>query len=115
MIRSDLARAAAAVALVVVVFLQVSGSTCPVLLGGAFVLGAFTTLFNPAEQSIVPSLVAAPLVADANGLVRSSRSTVQFVGASLGGVLIVTVGPLTASGSTSPRSCSRRLSSPGCT
>jgi len=96
MILSDLARAAA-VALVVVVFLRF-GFNFPVLLGATFVLGAFSTLFNPAEQSIVPSLVSAPLVADANGLVRSSRSTVQFVGASLGGVLIVTLGPLTGIG-----------------
>jgi Na+/melibiose symporter-like transporter len=96
MILSDLSRAAA-LALVVAVFLHY-GFNFPILLAAGFVLGAFYTLFNPAEQSVVPTLVSSELVADANGLVRSSRSTVQFVGASVGGVLIVTVGPLAGIG-----------------
>jgi Na+/melibiose symporter-like transporter len=96
MILSDVSRAAA-LAVVVAVFFRV-GFNFPVLLAAAFVLGAFSTLFNPAEQSIVPTLVAAELVADANGLVRSSRSTIQFIGASVGGILIVTLGPLTGIG-----------------
>lgn len=96
MILSDLSRAAA-LAVVVMVLLR-GGFNFPVILGANFVLGAFSTLFNPAEQSIVPVLVPVGLVADANGLVRSSRSIVQFIGASLGGVLIVTLGPLTGVG-----------------
>lgn len=96
MILSDLSRAVA-VGIVVLVLLRV-GFNLPVLLSANFVLGAFSTLFNPAEQSIVPTLVPVELVADANGLVRSSRSTIQFIGASLGGVLIVTLGPLTGVG-----------------
>ncbi len=96
MILSDLSRAAA-LGLVVVVLLR-EGFNFPVLLGASFVLGAFSTLFNPAEQSVIPLLVPPELVADANGLVRSSRSTVQFVGASIGGVLIVTLGPVSGVG-----------------
>ncbi|HXQ49358.1 MAG TPA: MFS transporter [Thermoplasmata archaeon] len=96
MILSDVARATA-LAVVVAVLLR-AGFDLPALLGANFVLGAFSTLFNPAEQSIVPTLVPSRLVADANGLVRSSRSTVQFVGASVGGVLIVTLGPVTGVG-----------------
>ncbi len=63
------------------------------ILAAYFVLGAFTTVFNPAEQAIVPSLVGVSEIAAANGLVRSSRSALSFVGASVAGALIVTVGP----------------------
>jgi MFS family permease len=92
MVLSDLSRAAA-LGIVVVVLVR-GGFNLPILLGANFVLGAFYTLFNPAEQAVVPSLVPGELVADANGLVRASRSTVQFLGASIGGVFIVTLGPL---------------------
>lgn len=92
MILSDLARAVAMG--MVVVDLAVVGFNLPILLVAYAVVGAFTVVFNPAEQAIVPALVPAPQVADANGLVRSSRSTLQFVGVSVAGVLIVTVGPL---------------------
>ncbi|MFY9716374.1 MAG: MFS transporter [Thermoplasmata archaeon] len=90
MVLADFARAAALA--IVVVDLELQGFQLLPILVANFVVGAFTTLFNPAEQALVPSLVAAPLVADANGLVRSSRSSLQFVGAAIGGALIVTVG-----------------------
>ncbi|HXQ94496.1 MAG TPA: MFS transporter [Thermoplasmata archaeon] len=92
MIVADLARAAG-LALAVGV-LAVWGFQLAALLGAVAVLGAFLTIFNPAEMSTVPSLVPASQVADANGLVSSSRSSVAFVGSALGGALIVTVGPL---------------------
>lgn len=77
-----------------VVVLEIHGFDLFTILAAFFLLGAFTTVFNPAEQSIIPALVDTPLVADANGLVRSSRSAVQFVGAAIGGVPIVSVGPI---------------------
>lgn len=92
MVLADFARASALG--IVVLILAWGGFELFPVLAAYFVLGAFTTIFNPAEQAIVPALVEPRLVADANGLVRSSRSTLQFVGASLGGVLIVTVGSL---------------------
>ena len=92
MIGADVARGLALT--VVVLVLALRGFNLPVLLVASGVVGAFTVLFNPAEQAIVPALVPAVQVADANGLVRSSRSTLQFVGISVGGFLIVTVGPL---------------------
>jgi hypothetical protein len=92
MILSDVSRALALAAVVGV--LVEWGFDLAVVLGASFVVGAFTTLFNPAEQSVVPALVSTDLVADANGLVRSSRSALQFAGTSVGGLLIVTVGPL---------------------
>jgi MFS family permease len=93
MIAADVARALAMTAVVVV--LELHGFELVTILAAEFVVGAFTTIFNPAEQAIIPALVDTPLVADANGLVRSSRSAAQFVGASVGGVLIVSLGPVT--------------------
>jgi hypothetical protein len=96
MVLADFSRAAAVGA--VVVDLVVRGLDLGVVLAAYFVVGAFTTVFNPAEQAIVPSLVEAELVADANGLVRSSRSALQFVGTGVAGALIVTVGPVAGIG-----------------
>lgn len=92
MILADLVRAATMAAVVAV--LVGIGYSFPTLFAAEFLIGAFTTIFNPAEQAIVPALVGADLIADANGLVRSSRSSLQFVGSAVGGVLIVTVGPV---------------------
>lgn len=92
MILADGARAGA-LALVVVV-LAVRGFDLPVVLVATATVGAFTTLFNPAEQAILPDLVPAGQIADANGLVRSSRSALGFLGAATGGLLIVTLGPV---------------------
>ena len=92
MIVSDVMRAVALGGVVLVLGLR--GFNLPILLVAGAVLGAFTVLFNPAEQAIVPVLVPPAQVADANGLVRSSRSILSFVGISIGGVLIVAAGPL---------------------
>jgi len=92
MVAADFARAAAMAG--IALDLVVRGFDLIPILAAYFVVGAFSTVFNPAEQAIVPSLVEAPLVADANGLVRSSRSALQFVGTAVAGALIVTVGPL---------------------
>ncbi len=90
MIGADVARALAMSGVVIV--LEWHGFELGTILAAYFVVGAFSTVFNPAEQAIVPALVEHPLVADANGLVRSSRSALSFVGVSIGGVLIVSVG-----------------------
>lgn len=90
MIVSDVARALAMA--IVAIVLELHRFDLLTLLGAYFVVGAFTTVFNPAEQAIIPALVDSPLVADANGLVRSSRSALQFTGFSIAGVMIVTVG-----------------------
>lgn len=90
MIGADLARAAAMG--VVAVVLAVHGFDLGTVLVAYFLVGAFTTIFNPAEQAIIPALVETPLVADANGVVRSSRSALSFVGYAVGGALIVSVG-----------------------
>ncbi len=92
MILSDVTRSIAL--FVVVAALGERGFDLWMLVGAYAVVGGFTSLFNPSEQAIVPSLVPAGDVANANGLVRSSRATIQFVGAAVAGVLIVTIGPL---------------------
>jgi predicted MFS family arabinose efflux permease len=92
MILSDLVRAAT---LAVVVFeLRYRGFDFVTLLAANFSLSAFTTLFNPAEQALLPSLVEPEQIADANGLVQSSRSALVFVGASVAGLLLLSVGPV---------------------
>jgi MFS family permease len=96
MILADFSRAAAMA--VVVLDLHLRGFDLAPILAANFVVGAFTTVFNPAESAILPSIVEGRLVADANGLVRSSRAALQFVGASIAGVLIVTVGPVVGVG-----------------
>ncbi len=90
MILSDVARAAAMGS--VAVELLVRGFDLLSLLGAYAVVGGFTTIFSPAEQALVPALVPGLQVADANGLVRSSRSALQFVGSAIAGVLLVSVG-----------------------
>ncbi len=90
MILSDVARALAMTW--VFVDLHFRGFDLPGILAAYFVVGAFTTVFNPAEQAIIPALVGQAEIAEANGLVRSSRSSLQFVGISVAGVLIVTLG-----------------------
>jgi MFS family permease len=90
MILADLSRALALGLLSVDLFLR--GFDLVPILAAAATVGAFTVIFNPAEQALIPSIVAPHLVADANGLVRSSRSILQFVGASVAGGLIATVG-----------------------
>jgi Na+/melibiose symporter-like transporter len=90
MILSDVVRAVTLG--LVVVDLQHFGLNLPLLFAANGIIGAFTVVFNPAEQAIVPALVPAGQVADANGLVRSSRSSLQFVGVAVGGILIVTLG-----------------------
>ncbi|HYA11256.1 MAG TPA: MFS transporter [Thermoplasmata archaeon] len=92
MIGSDVARAVALGA--VTVELAVHGFDLVSLLTAYAVVGAFTTIFNPAEQAIIPQIVGAIQVADANGLVRSSRSALQFAGAAVAGGLLVSVGPV---------------------
>jgi hypothetical protein len=64
----------------------------PVAVAVTAVVAGATTPFNTAEQVFLPSIVSAAQVADANGLVRTTRSTVGFLGAAGAGLLILAVG-----------------------
>lgn len=96
MVVSDLVRAAATAALVL--FTWRFGVNLPAIVLDTFVVGSFTTIFNPAEQSLIPAIVEAGHTADANGLISASRSSAQLVGTALAGALIVSVGPLVGLG-----------------
>lgn len=90
MVLSDLMRAAcsAALALVLLAF----GFSLAAVLVVSFAWAAAGSLFQPAEQSLVPSLVTAGEIADANGLIRSSRSITSVVANAAAGTLILIVG-----------------------
>jgi MFS transporter, DHA3 family, macrolide efflux protein len=92
MIVSDFSRAAMTGVLVLI--LVVHSFNLGAILVEEFVVSAFTVIFNPAEQSYIPAVVGGRDLPDANGLARSSRTTASFVGASFGGVLIVTLGSI---------------------
>lgn len=91
MVLSDWARAGMTGLLVLL--LVTRGFNLSVILAEEFVVSAFTVVFNPAEQSFLPAIVAGGHLPHANGLVRSSRNAAGFVGASVGGSLVVTLGP----------------------
>jgi MFS transporter, DHA3 family, macrolide efflux protein len=90
MILSDFSRAGMTVILVLI--LATRGFNLPAILVEEFVVSAFTVVFNPAEQSYIPAVVGGRDLPDANGIVRSSRNAAGFVGASVGGAMIVTLG-----------------------
>ena len=96
MVISDLIRATSLV--VLIVYLIVFGFSLAVVLGVAFVLGSFTTLFQPAERALTPSVVGQEEIANANALVQTSNSMLQFSASAVGGVIAVVAGVLVAFG-----------------
>lgn len=96
MVASDLIRAASMALLVV--YMAVFGYSLPVILGVAFVLGSFTTLFQPAERALTPEVVGQEQIGNANALVQTSNSLLQFSATTVGGVMVVVAGALVAFG-----------------
>ena len=96
MVVSDLARAAS-LALLIAYFV-LFGFSLLVVLMVAFVLGSFTTLFQPAERALTPEVVGQDQIANANALVQTSNSLLQFSATSVGAVLVVVAGALVAFG-----------------
>jgi MFS family permease len=94
MVLSDLARAASLVALVISMLLI--GFNLAVVLAVAFVLGSFTTLFQPAERALTPAVVGTEQLQTANALVQATNSIIQFASITSGGVLIFAVGVIVA-------------------
>ncbi|MCI4349069.1 MAG: MFS transporter [Thermoplasmata archaeon] len=92
MILSDYVRSAAIAALLVILWEW--GFVLAAVLASNVVFAAFATIFGPAEQTYLPTVVGEEKLAQANGWVSSSRSAALFVGSALGGALIVAVGPL---------------------
>jgi hypothetical protein len=96
MISADVVRAATIAGLAL--WLTFLGFELSVILVAAFVVQSFSSIFGPAEGTVIPAVVGPELIADANGLIRSSQAASMLAGASVGGVLIVTVGPVVGLG-----------------
>ena len=96
MVLSDLVRAGALATLAVI--LTVGGYSLFAILLTAFVLGSFTTLFQPAERALTPEVVGNEQLADANALVQTSNSILQFASNSVGAGMIAAVGVIAAFG-----------------
>jgi hypothetical protein len=92
MILSDFVRSASIGLLLLILFEW--GFVLAAVLATNAVFAAFSTVFGPAEQTYLPTVVGEEHLAKANGWVSSSRSGALFLGSALAGVLIVAVGPL---------------------
>jgi predicted MFS family arabinose efflux permease len=60
-----------------------------------FVVGAGEAFFRPAETALIPSLLPAHRLPQANGLVSISYRTAAVIGPGLGGLLVVALGSTT--------------------
>ncbi|MCL6600394.1 MAG: MFS transporter [Alicyclobacillus macrosporangiidus] len=59
---------------------------------GTFGLVVFSALFSPARTAVIPQLVQADHVSQANGLEQSTSGLVMAVGAALGGIVTAALG-----------------------
>ena len=96
MIVSDLSRALGLA--ILSAYLYLVGFSLIVVLCAAFVLGAFSTTFNPAERALIPEILKADEVADANGLVQVTTSVFQSVASAAGGAIVAVIGSVAALG-----------------
>jgi MFS family permease len=68
------------------------GVNVVILLAAVFVVSTFSTIFRPATNAVIPRLVGATEITDANGLLMSGTTVASFVGSPVGGVAIVVLG-----------------------
>ncbi len=86
MIATDLGRAAL---LLVIPVAAVAGVLCIEILYAVLLLtGALTVLFDVADMSMLPSLVASDRIVEANTKLQSTAAAAQVAGPSVGGVLV---------------------------
>jgi MFS family permease len=86
MIATDLGRAAL---LLVIPVAAVAGVLCIEILYAVLLLtGALTVLFDVADMSMLPSLVASDRIVEANSKLQSTAAAAQVAGPSVGGVLV---------------------------
>ena len=90
MVGADLARGIAIAGLGIYVVLI--GFNLAFVLLVVFMVSAFSMLFDPAEQALLPLILDHEQLGDANGLVNSSRYLVQAVANGVGGALILLTG-----------------------
>ena len=96
MILSDFSRAASLAVLAIALFL--AGFNLSLVIAVSFALGAFSTLFYPAERALLPMLISKDEVADANGLIMVTNSVFQAVASGAGGALVAILGATLALG-----------------
>jgi MFS family permease len=94
MVLSDIVRAGSLVALAATIILV--GFSLVAVLAVAFIIGSFTTLFQPAERAFTPEIVGTEQLIDANAIVQTSSSVIQGTGAAIGGILVAAVGIVAA-------------------
>ena len=82
MILSDIARA---VLTITIPFLALTW--LPGVFVVVFLVATASTLFNPAKQAILPSLLPAEFLVKANSLISSSEKTMELLGFSIAGVI----------------------------
>ncbi len=91
MMSADIVRAFAMAGLAAALYL--AGFSLLLVLGVMTVVYTFTALFTPASQAMLPRIVDAAHLEDANGILSASSQTASTIGAGVGGLLIVTAGP----------------------
>ena len=67
-------------------------ATIVLLLGAVAVASVFTTLFYPAERALLPEIVGAESVPEANAILLSTNQIVGFLAYAVGGILVAAVG-----------------------
>lgn len=96
MIICDVVRSAS---LLVLAFALIAfGFNLLLILAVSFTLGAFSTVFYPAERALMPTLIRKDEVEDANGLVMTTNALFQAVANGAGGALVAVVGAVAALG-----------------
>jgi MFS family permease len=92
MIVSDLIRAALALLLGLLASLHLLSLALFLIL--VLILMAVGTLFNPAAMALVPQIVGAEHLPDANGVLESALQSASLVGLLAGGMLMAALGPI---------------------
>lgn len=62
------------------------------LAGAAFLLGVGSSFFNPASTGLVPEIVSAARLQEANALIGLSRSAINVAGPAISGLVVATLG-----------------------
>jgi len=96
MILSDLSRALGLA--ILAAYLYLAGFSLLLVLAVSFVLGTFSTIFNPAQRAVIPTILKPEEVADANGLVQVATSIFQSVASAAGGAIVAVIGVVAALG-----------------
>jgi MFS family permease len=96
MILSDLLRALSLA--ILAAYLYFAGFSLPLVLIVAFILGTFSTIFNPAQRAVIPLVLNPDEVADANGVVQVAASLFQSVASAVGGAVVAVIGVVAALG-----------------